>query len=78
MNEQFIVSTDPKCILCREGEAKGRWQLCDRCRAELVERSAHRQARMTLTHCLVCHAPNGKPKPGKIFCPGCRPRYEGS
>ena len=70
------VITDSTCILCQNGEGRGNWQLCPRCRAEIADRSARRQAAMAPSYCMGCLTPKQTlPAAGEIYCPHCRRRF---
>ena len=67
------ITTAGLCVVCSKSGASGKWEICSSCRAELVERSAGRQAQMAPALCVACHEPRRQPPaPGQIYCPRCR------
>lgn len=71
-----LPNTANQCVVCRKADGLRKWQLCDRCRSELVDQHAQRIAMMAPDHCLGCGEPRRlTPEPGEVYCPTCDLRF---
>jgi hypothetical protein len=63
-----------RCILCGNGAADGRWELCQGCRREQQSRTAATLPETVGRVCMVCR--DGKPLTPLPYCQRCSNRFD--